>query len=90
MRQEREMMELILKVGEEDKRIRGIFLNGSRTNPNITKDIFQDYDIVYVVDEILPFIKDQNCIDIFGERLYMQLPDKLGNDLGLNVNLEKC
>ena len=90
MRTEKEMMELILKVAEEDVRIRAVFLNGSRTNPNITKDIFQDYDIVYVVDETLSFINDTNWIDIFGKRLYMQLPDKLDNDLGLNVNVEQC
>lgn len=90
MRTEKEMMELILKVAEKDERIRAVYLNGSRTNPNITKDIFQDYDIVYVVDEILDFIKDKNWINIFGPRLYMQLPDKLDNELGLNVNLEQC
>lgn len=90
MRTEKEMMELILKVAEEDERIRAVYLNGSRANSNITKDIFQDYDIVYVVDETLSFIKDKNWIDIFGQRLYMQLPDKLDNELGLNVNLEQC
>lgn len=90
MRTEKEMMELILKVAEEDERIRAVYLNGSRANPNITKDIFQDYDIVYVVDETLSFINDKNWIDIFGQRLYMQLPDKLDNELGLKVNLEQC
>nr|WP_312984058.1 aminoglycoside 6-adenylyltransferase [Clostridioides sp.] len=90
MRTEKEMMELILKVAEKNERIRAVYLNGSRTNPNITKDIFQDYDIVYVVDETLAFIKDKNWIDIFGQRLYMQLPDELDKELGLNVNLEQC
>lgn len=90
MRTETEMMELILKVAEDDERIRAVYLNGSRANPNITKDIFQDYDIVYVVDETLSFIKDENWIDIFGKRLYMQLPEKLDNELGLDVNLEQC
>lgn len=90
MRTEKEMIELILKVAEKDERIRAVYLNGSRANPNIAKDIFQDYDIVYVVDETLAFINDKNWIDIFGERLYMQLPDELDNELGLNVNLEQC
>lgn len=90
MKTEKEMMELILKVAEDDERILAVYLNGSRANPNITKDIFQDYDIVYVVDETISFINDENWIDIFGQRLYMQLPEKLDNELGLDVNLEQC
>lgn len=90
MKTEKEMMELILKVAEDDERILAVYLNGSRANPNITKDIFQDYDIVYVVNETLSFINDENWIDIFGQRLYMQLPEKLDNELGLDVNLEQC
>ena len=51
MRSEKEMMELILSVARKDERIRAVYMNGSRTNPNVKKDIFQDYDIVYVVKE---------------------------------------
>ena len=49
MRSEQEMFDLILNTAREDKRIRAVYMNGSRTNPNAPKDIFQDYDIVYVV-----------------------------------------
>ncbi len=90
MRTEKEMKELILKVAEEDERIREVYLRRSRTNHNISKDVFQYYDVVYVVDEVLDFIKDENWIDIFGPRLYMQLPDELDNKLELNANLEQC
>ena len=48
MRTETEMMELILSVAKEDERIRAVYMNGSRTNPNAPKDLFQDYDIVSV------------------------------------------
>ena len=51
MRNEKEMMDLILGVAEKDERVRGVYMNGSRTNSNSRKDIFQDYDIVYVVSE---------------------------------------
>lgn len=51
MRSEQEMFDLILNTAREDKRIRAVYMNGSRTNPNAPKDIFQDYDIVYVVRE---------------------------------------
>ena len=42
MRTEQEMMDLIMDVAKKDERIRAVYMNGSRTNPNATKDIFQD------------------------------------------------
>lgn len=47
MRIEKEMFDLILGVAQKDERIRAVYMNGSRTNSNAPKDIFQDYDIVY-------------------------------------------
>lgn len=76
MRNEKEMQELILKIAKEDERIRALYMNGSRTNANVPKDIFQDYDIVYVVNDTAPFIQDKAWIDRFGERLFMQYPDE--------------
>lgn len=76
MRSEQEMMDLILSVAKEDARIRAVYMNGSRTNPNAPRDIFQDYDIVYVVNETGAFRSDKTWIDRFGERLYMQLPEE--------------
>lgn len=80
MRSEREILDLILGIGEKDERIRGIYMNGSRTNPNVPKDIFQDYDVVYVVRETESFIEDKNWIRQFGEILYMQLPDEFPDE----------
>ncbi|MCR5477584.1 MAG: aminoglycoside 6-adenylyltransferase [Lachnospiraceae bacterium] len=76
MRTEKEMMELILRTAEEDSRIRAVYMNGSRTNPNAPKDIFQDYDIVYVVEETGSFIRDREWIRRFGDILFMQYPDE--------------
>ncbi len=76
MRTEKEIYELLFAVAREDKRIKAIYMNGSRTNPNVPKDIFQDYDIVYVVDEINRFIEDKNWIHQFGDIMYMQYPDE--------------
>lgn len=70
------MFDLILGIAERDERIRGAYLNGSRANPNVPKDIFQDYDVVYVVRETRSFIEDKHWIEQFGEILYMQLPDE--------------
>lgn len=75
MRTEEEMMELILGIAEEDPRIRAVYMNGSKTNPNAPVDRFQDYDIVYVVTDTAPFYQDSAWIDRFGERLYMQMPE---------------
>lgn len=76
MRSEKEMYELILSIANNDKRIHAVYMNGSRVNKNIKSDIFQDYDIVYVVNETNSFIEDKKWIENFGEILYMQYPDE--------------
>lgn len=76
MRTEAEMYQLILEKAREDERIRAVYMNGSRTNPNVPKDIFQDYDVVYVVTDTKPYMEDKTWIDYFGERLFMQYPDE--------------
>ncbi len=76
MRTEQEMVNLILDIAKNDERIRAVIMNGSRTNPNAIKDIFQDYDIVYVARETKSFRDQKNWIDQFGERLYMQYPEE--------------
>lgn len=75
MRNEAEMYDLILKIANEDDRIRAVYMNGSRTNKNVPKDIFQDYDVVYVVNETQSFIEDKEWIHNFGEIWYMQYPE---------------
>ena len=76
MRTEAEMYELILNIARRDERIRGVYMNGSRTNPDVPRDIFQDYDIVYVVTEMSSFVQDKTWFQQFGEILFMQLPDE--------------
>lgn len=76
MRSEEEILGLILDIAQKDERIRAVFMNGSRTNPNVPKDIFQDYDIVYAVGETKSFIDDKDWINRFGEILFMQYPDE--------------
>ncbi len=76
MRSEQEMMDLILETAKADKRVRAVYMNGSRTNPEVPKDLFQDYDIVYVVEETASFIRDRHWIEVFGDILFMQYPDE--------------
>lgn len=64
-----------------------VIMNGSRTNPNVKKDIFQDYDIQYVVEKTKSFRDDKKWIDRFGERLYMQYPE---DNSFYPSNIENC
>ena len=75
MRNEQQMLDLILSTAKEDDRIRAVCLEGSRVNPHAPKDLFQDYDVVYVVGETGSFRQDRQWIDRFGERLYLQYPE---------------
>jgi len=83
MRTEKEMLELILGVADSDERIRAVYMNGSRVNPNIEKDKYQDYDIVFIVTETTSFLADKSWIDVFGENSIVQEPDS--NDLGWGI-----
>lgn len=76
MRNEKEMYQLIIGMAKDDKRIKAVYMNGSRTNKNAEKDIFQDYDVVYVVTDTQPFIDDKEWINKFGDIWFMQYPDE--------------
>lgn len=76
-RNEEQMMQLIMKVASQDSRIRAVLLNGSRANPNVEKDIFQDYDIVYSVTDLDSYLQDPHWIDVFGKRMILQLPEDM-------------
>lgn len=41
MRTEKEMFDLIEETARKDERIRAVYMNGSRTNSNVPKDIFR-------------------------------------------------
>jgi aminoglycoside 6-adenylyltransferase len=90
MRSEQEMFDLILQVARRDDRIRAVYMNGSRTNPQVPEDIFQDYDIAYVVKETESFIQDKRWIKVFGEMLIMQQPDELDKIAGEETHFEAC
>ncbi len=51
MRTETEMLDLILQTAKA-LQVDAVAMSGSRTNPNAPKDEFQDYDVVYIVDDI--------------------------------------
>lgn len=77
MRSEAKMLRLIIETAKEDDRIRTVILNGSHANPNAPKDPFQDYDIVYLVQDVAPFWKNLQWIQCFGERMLLQMPEAM-------------
>jgi len=77
MRTEQEMLELLVNTAKRHPQIRAVLMNGSRTNPNAPRDIFQDFDIVYVVTDVAPFKNNYEWIKRFGELMIMQLPEDM-------------
>lgn len=71
MRTETEMMDLIVPIAET-LQVEAIALSGSQTNPQSVKDEFQDYDVVYIVENLEELILDLSWLDQFGNRLIEQ------------------
>lgn len=75
MRNEAQIKKLILDTAINDERVRSVLLNGSRANAKINPDVYQDYDIVFIVSNFYSFTDNHSWTDIFGEKLIWQLPD---------------
>ncbi|MDQ0913883.1 aminoglycoside 6-adenylyltransferase [Paenibacillus sp. V4I5] len=86
MRNEVKMLQIIRDFARNNVNIRAVMMNGSRANPEVTRDIFQDYDIVYFVDSVQSFIDDQRWISYFGDILIMQTPDRMDNPHAKHFN----
>ena len=71
MRTEAEMLDVILKTAET-LQVEAVAMSGSRTNPKTLKDEFQDYDVVYLVENFEELISDLSWIDQFGKRIIEQ------------------
>jgi aminoglycoside 6-adenylyltransferase len=77
VRSEREILDLILNTAKSDDRVRAVILSGSRANPGAPRDIFQDFDVVYLVTAIAPFVDDPTWIGRFGELMILQTPETM-------------
>ncbi|WP_061439520.1 aminoglycoside 6-adenylyltransferase [Streptococcus mitis] len=71
MRAETEMLDLILQTAKT-LQVAAVAMSGSRTNPKTPKDEFQDYDVVYVVDDLDNLTSALSWLDQFGKRLIEQ------------------
>ena len=71
MRIDQEILDVILQTAKK-LQIYAVALSGSRTNPNASTDEFQDYDVVYVVDDLDNLTSDLSWLDLFGKRIIDQ------------------
>ena len=71
MRTETEMLDVILQTAQT-LQVEAVAMSGSRTNPKAPKDEFQDYDVVYVVDDLDNLTSNLTWLDQFGTRIIEQ------------------
>ena len=71
MRTDQEMLGQILETAKK-LQVDAVALSGSRTNQNVQTDEFQDYDVVYVVDNLDNLTRDISWLDQFGKRIIEQ------------------
>ena len=71
MRTETEMLDVILQTAKT-LQVKAIAMSGSRTNQKIQTDEFQDYDVVYIVDDLDYLTSDLSWLTQFGKRIIEQ------------------
>lgn len=71
MRTEPEILDLIFQTAKT-LQVEAVAMSGSRTNSQAPQDEFQDYDVVYVVENLDELISDLSWLDQFGKRLIEQ------------------
>jgi len=86
MRSGEEIKKMIVDYASAHERVRAVLLNGSRANPNIKPDKYQDFDIVFIVDDVNSFTSNFNWINVFGKKIISQLPNEMV--IGNNENNE--
>ena len=77
MRTETEILDILIKTAKNLK-VKAVAMSGSRACPNAPKDEFQDYDVVYIVDDFDNLISDLSWLNQFG-KLIIEQEVSLGN-----------
>ena len=65
------MLDVILKTAKT-LQVAAVAMSGSRTDTKAPKDEFQDFDVVYVVDDFDNLTSDLSWLDYFGKRIIEQ------------------
>ena len=71
LRTEPEILDLIFQTAKT-LQVEAVAMSGSRTDTKASKDEFQDYDVVYVVENLDELITDLSWLDQFGKRIIEQ------------------
>jgi aminoglycoside 6-adenylyltransferase len=56
----------LIEWAEQQVAVRAMLLTSTRANPNAPVDVFSDYDVVLVVQDIHPFFEDRTWLQDFG------------------------
>lgn len=77
MRSEKQVLEQILNMATTDDNVRAVMMNGSRVNPNAPRDMMQDYDVVFFINNLVSATHRQHrrWIAQFGELVMLQQND---------------
>ena len=68
---EEEMLARFVDWGESRSDVHAILLTSSRTVPGAPLDVFSDYDIIVVVDDIYPYFSSREWLEAFGHVLVL-------------------
>jgi len=71
MRTETEILDILIKTAKNLK-VKAVAMSGSRTDTKVPKDEFQDYDVVYIVDDLDNLTSNLSWLEQFGKRLIEQ------------------
>jgi aminoglycoside 6-adenylyltransferase len=61
-----DVIERLIQWGEQQATVRAMLLTSTRTNPNVKVDVFSDYDVVLIVEDIHPFFEDRGWLAELG------------------------
>lgn len=75
MRTAQQVLDQLLAFAKEEDAVRAVVMNGSRVNPNVKKDVFCDYDVVFFTADPRRFLDDQDWIARFGQLVILQQND---------------
>src|SRR6266511_4731517 len=79
MRSEQEMIDLLMDFARKEENIRVVLMNGSRVNPNVKRDVFQDFDIACLVREVDPYKRNKRVVSYFGDIMILQTPEDMND-----------
>ncbi len=72
----RDRLQYALEIAKLDENIRAVILYGSRANPNVEPDSYQDYDLVYIAND-----RNKFDVKVYKDVKLLLVPSKIYPDL---------